>query len=178
MAMIHTAYRAIVVIVVSAGLLGAAVLLRRVKPAHEAKPAIQHDIWVGDALPALPGYSWEEHNHSLVLAMRTDCSHCKASAPLYRQVQSMVADSANRVGVIAIFPNSKDKVKAFLQQFNLDLLTLSDIPLERLAVSGTPTLILVDSRGAALRVWVGELDSDEQRELFTQLHSYLGEKRK
>jgi thioredoxin-related protein len=90
----------------------------------------------------------------------------------------MVANSANRVGVIAIFPNSKDKVQAFLQQFNLDLLTLADIPLERLAVSGTPTLVLVDSRGTALRVWVGELDPDEQRELFTQLHSYLGEKRK
>lgn len=177
--MIHAGYKTIIVVMVAAGLLGTAVFLRGAKAARKAKPAaIQHDIWVGDVLPALPGYSWGEHNHSLVLAMRVDCPHCRASAPLYRQVQSLVADSAGRVGVIAIFPNAKDKVQTFLQQFNLDLLALSDISLERLSVSGTPTLVLVDSRGTALRVWVGELDPDEQRELFTQLHSYLGEKRK
>jgi hypothetical protein len=175
--MIHSS-KTIIVFIVSTGLLGTAVLLTMMKTAVRAShpTTAQRDVWVGDVLPALPNYSWGEHDHSLVLAVRVECPYCRASVPFYRQLQSMVAATTNRVGVIAVFPNPPDKVRAFLEQFNLDMPAVPSTPLERLAVSGTPTLILADSKGTAVRVWVGELDAEEQRELFAQLRSYLGGK--
>jgi hypothetical protein len=176
-AMIHSSKK-IIVLIVSIGLLGAAILVTTMKTALRASnPAtVKRSIWVGDILPALPNYSWEEHDRSLVLAARVDCQHCKASIPFYRQLQSMVASKANRVGVIAVFPNPLDKVREFLDQFHLNIPAVSSMPLQRLAVSGTPTLILVDSKGTVVRVWIGELDAEEQRGLFAQLRSYLDEK--
>lgn len=85
----------------------------------------------------------------------------------------MVAGTTSRVGIVAVFPNPPDTVQAFLDQFRLDMPSVSGTPLRRLAVSGTPTLILADSKGTVVRVWMGELDSQEQSELFAQLHSYL-----
>jgi hypothetical protein len=102
-----------------------------------------------------------------------ECLHCRASVPFYRQLQSMVASTTNRVGVVAVFPNPPDKVRTFLEQFNLDIPVVSNTPLEQLAVSGTPTLILADSVGTVVRVWVGELDAKERRELLAQLRLYL-----
>lgn len=171
--MIHNS-KTIIVFVVSAGLLGTAALVTMTKKALRASNPVstKRDVWVGDTLPTLQNYSWKEHDHSLVLAARVECSHCRASVPFYRQLQSMVA-TTNRVGIVAVFPNPPDKVRAFLEQFNLDIRAVPSMPLEQLAVSGTPTLILADSRGTVVRVWVGELDAEERRELLAQLRSYL-----
>lgn len=175
--MIHSS-KAIIIFIVAAGLFGTAVLLKTVKTAVRVSNAatVQHDVWVGDILPQLPGYSWGEHDHSLVVALRAECVHCKASVPFYRQLQSIVGGSTSQVGVVAIFSNPVDKVREFLDRFALKMPAIPGMPLDRLAVSGTPTLILADSRGIVIRVWVGELDAGEQRELLAQVRSYLGGK--
>jgi thiol-disulfide isomerase/thioredoxin len=168
----------VIILTILIVLLGTTVFFRLSNRTHRISNIgpTQHGIWVGDVLPALPSYSWQEHDHSLVLAARVDCSHCKASAPLYRQLQLAVANATNRVGLIAVFPDSPDKIQAFFQQFNFNMPTIAGMPLERLAVSGTPTLLLTDSKGTVIRVWVGELDSEEQSELLAQLRSYLDAK--
>src|SRR5579871_1132845 len=93
-------YITIIVFIISAGLLGAAVLrsavMKTTVRASDPAPT-QHDVWVGDVLPALPNYSWEEHDHSVVVALRVECPYCKASAPFYRQLQAMVARAPDRV---------------------------------------------------------------------------------
>lgn len=167
-----------IVSIASAALLGMAGLLWMVQTGTRTPhpSTVRRDVWVGDTLPALPSYSWGEHEHSLVLAAQVDCPHCKASVPFYQQLQSMVAASTNRVGVVAVFPNSPDKVRAFLDRFHLDIPAVSSTPLQHLAVSGTPTLILTDSKGTVIRVWIGELDTEERHQLFTQLRSYLDRK--
>jgi hypothetical protein len=172
--MIHKT-KMIIILVISVGLLGTTALVTRTNKALRASKPVttKHDVWVGDTLPTLLNYSWKEHDHSLVLAARVECSHCRASVPFYRQLQSMVASTTNRVGVVAVFPNPPDKVRTFLEQFNLDIPVVSNTPLEQLAVSGTPTLILADSVGTVVRVWVGELDAKERRELLAQLRLYL-----
>ncbi|MGA3189127.1 MAG: hypothetical protein ABSF22_18635 [Bryobacteraceae bacterium] len=43
---------------------------------------------VGTILPALPGYNWDQHSETLVLAMRTGCHFCEDSLPFYRDLQS------------------------------------------------------------------------------------------
>jgi hypothetical protein len=167
-----------IVSIASAALLGMAALLWIVQTGARTphSSTVKRDVWVGDTLPSLPSYFWGEHEHSLVLAAQVDCPHCKASVPFYQQLRSMVAASTDRVGVVAVFPNSPDKVRAFLDRFHLDIPTVSSTPLQHLAVSGTPTLILADSKGTVIRVWIGELDTEEQRELFIQLRSYLDRK--
>lgn len=173
--MIYSRPKTIIIVIVSVGLLGTSVVLMMKTALRASNPvSIQRDVWVGDILPTLPSYSWGEHDESLVLAVRSECPHCKASGPLYRQLRSAVAATINRVGIIAVFPDSPDKVRAFLGKFELDIPAVSGMPLKQLAVSGTPTLILADSRGTVTRVWVGELDAEEQRELFAQLRSYVG----
>lgn len=173
--MTYSRPKTIIIAIVSVGLLGTSAVLMTKTAVRTSNPAtIQRDVWVGDILPALPNYSWGEHDESLVLAVRSECPHCKASGPFYRQLESAVAATINRVGIIAVFPDPPDKVRTFLGKFELDIPVVSGMPLKHLAVSGTPTLILANSKGTVTRVWVGELDTEEQREIFAQLRSYVG----
>jgi hypothetical protein len=176
--MIHHS-KTIIVFIVSAGLLGTAALVTMTKKALPTSSPLttKREVWVGDTLPALKNYSWGEYDHSLVLAARVECQYCRASVPFYRQLRSMIAVTTKRVGFIAVFPNPPDKVGAFLDRFGLDIPAVSSMPLEQLSVSGTPTLILADSKGAVVRVWIGELDAEERRELLAQVRSYLDGKK-
>jgi thioredoxin-related protein len=46
---------------------------------------------------------------------------------------------------------------------------VADIPLAKLGVTGTPTLLFIDRTGKIVKAWVGEVPSEYQRDVIAEL---------
>lgn len=114
---------------------------------------------VGATLPALPGYSWQSNAPSLVLALRKGCHFCEASMPFYRKLYELEKSKAFATEMVAVFPDSAQDTYDVLGTEKLPIPSVSQVNLSSLSVSGTPTLILVNSSGRVQKTWVGQLDS-------------------
>ena len=67
--------------------------------------------------------------------------------------------------IVAVFPNDAEMVRQFVTKDNLRMRSLATVPLEKLHVNATPTLILVDKQGRVERSWIGFLSPPEELDL-------------
>ena len=113
----------------------------------------------------LSGVNWGRAERTLVLALSTHCHFCNDSSDFYRRLAP--AATAAGVPVVAVFPQSTDEARAHWTSQNLPLtgVVFSQIPAGGLPVSGTPTLILVDSKGVVLRAWTGKQPASGEAEI-------------
>ena len=153
-----------VAVIVVALAVGCIVLGRYVVAYRTPRP-----VAAGDHL-AIPNVDWKQHRHTLVLALNTGCHFCEESIPFYQRLADTQA-SGSDLEIVAVFPNDPEMVHQFMTKDNLGIRSLANIPLERVHVNATPTLILVDSNGRVERSWVGTLTSADELELF---HSLFG----
>ena len=120
-------------------------------------------IKAGDKLTRLDGWDWGAHDQTLVMALRKGCHFCEDSTPFY---QRLVAQQQASSPIVAIFPDTADAVKEVIQSEGLSgVPALSGVPLEKLKVDGTPTLLLVDRSGTVLKAWIGMLSPREELEV-------------
>lgn len=59
--------------------------------------------------------------------------------------------------MIGVFPNPVNEVVVYLKEKRIPIQAVGKFPLESLQISGTPTLLLVDSHGQATHAWTGKL---------------------
>lgn len=102
---------------------------------------------------------------TLLMVLSSDCKYCIQSVPFYKTLSAMRDSLAGRTKIVAIFPQDEQDVKAFLQEHQLEIEFRADVDFEKLGVSATPTLILLDSRRNVLNSWLGSLSKGEQEEL-------------
>jgi hypothetical protein len=120
----------------------------------------------GKSVLAPAGYRWEQHSRTLLMALRYGCVHCERNMELYREIESKFGKGSAETQLLAIFPDD-----AFVAQHDIDehglhgLPFLANVDFDKLHVLGTPTLLLVDSRGTILRSWIGELSKQKQDEV-------------
>jgi len=140
------------------------------KTALAAASVTGDDLTPGKYLPPPAGYQWTDHDRTLMVALRYGCIHCEHNMQFYRQVQDKVKRSDAKASLISVFPDD-----SFVAQHDLDLHSLSGMPfianidLAKLHVPGTPTLLLVNSKGTILQSWVGELSQREQDEVMKSI---------
>lgn len=120
---------------------------------------------VGTVLPALPGYSWDGRSQSLLLALRKGCHFCEDSLPFYRELLRAEKSGESKARLVAVLPDPEMDATRFVHDAQLDVPMIAPFQLQRLHVSGTPTLILVDGNGTVEKVWVGEQDAAGQQEI-------------
>lgn len=149
-----------VVVIVVALAVGYVVLGRYVSE-YRARP-----VAAGDRLATIPNVEWKQHRHTLVLALNTGCHFCEQSVPFYRSLGEKLAYGGTDLDLVAVFPNDPAQVRLFMSEESLRVRTVAAVPLEKLRVNATPTLLLVDSSGRVERAWIGLLDPPEQLELF------------
>ena len=65
---------------------------------------------------------------------------------------------------MAVFPDTANTVKEVVQSEGLGVHALAGVPLEKLKISATPTLLLVDRNGTVLNAWIGVLSPTGTRE--------------
>jgi len=123
----------------------------------------------GDRLATIPNLDWKQHRHTLVLALNTGCHYCEQSVPFYQRLADTQPQDGNDLGIVAVFPNDAGMVGQFMTKEDLRVRSVADVPLEKLRVNATPTLILVGKDGRVERSWVGLLSPSEELELFQSL---------
>jgi hypothetical protein len=149
-----------VAVILVALAVGYVVLARYVAAYHAPRPVV-----AGDRLATIPNLDWSQHRHTLVLALNTGCHYCEESVPFYQKLVSAQQPSGDDLGIIAVFPNETEVVRQFITRENLHIPNVAAMPLEKLRVVATPTLILVDREGRVERSWMGVLSSREELDL-------------
>jgi peroxiredoxin len=115
---------------------------------------------------SVPNVDWERNKKTLVFFLKKDCAYCTSSAPLYRQ---LIADASKRnVVSLAILPNSADEARKYLQYLELPIENIQTGPLSAYKISGTPTVLFVDSQGIVRSVWFGAAP-DREKEMRDKL---------
>lgn len=116
----------------------------------------------GTVFSSLPHYQWSSVPLTLVLALKVGCPHCENELPFYEKLVRQNDALSSHVSVIAVFPDSAETVESAYPNRLLRIRRITDTDLQFLNVTGTPTLLLVDSAGRVKRVWKGELDEESR----------------
>jgi thioredoxin-related protein len=135
------------------------------KSVTQAAPALK----AGDRI-SVPNEDWEKNGKTLLLVLSTSCHFCTESAPFYR---TLVAKTQNeqQLHVAAIFPQSVEEGREYLSSLGIIVADVLNVPRQSFEVKGTPTLILVDDKGAVVNSWTGKLAPTEESAVISKVTS-------
>jgi thioredoxin-related protein len=150
-----------VVVIVLALVVGSVFLKDRLSTAAPESNAVK----AGDKLANLDGWDWGAHDQTLVLVLRKGCHFCEDSTPFYQRLVAHQQQAPSNSTIVAVFPDTADTVKEVVKSEGLGVHALADVPLERLKIDATPTLLLVDRSGTVLNAWIGMLSPRQELEV-------------
>jgi thioredoxin-related protein len=101
---------------------------------------------------------WRRNGQTLLLAVSSNCRFCTESAPFYRKL----AERKHNARLVVISPQPVAEGREYLEQLGVYVDEIKQLPLDKLGVTGTPTLIVVDSSGAITRFWTGKLSPEQE----------------
>lgn len=104
-------------------------------------------------------HDWTRSNKTLLLVLSEACRFCDESAPFYRHLTNQFSDR-QKLQFVAIFPQPLESASKHLSNLGVPIAEVRQVTPSSLGVTGTPTLILVDSAGKVIDSWVGKLSSD------------------
>lgn len=133
-------------------------------------PKVQSGLERGKPLAQIPTIDYQSNKRTLLIVLNTNCKYCSESAPLYRKLMDQNSQSS-KLHIVAIFPNRADEVSQFMKTHELKMEAVTDIQLDTLRLSGTPSLILVNSAGEINDFWVGKLTESEAEHVLLSLAS-------
>jgi hypothetical protein len=119
------------------------------------------------SLVDLPNARWNLSNQTVGLAISTECHFCSESAPFYQKLTKAALEKHDRV--IAVLPQGVVLAKEYLGAKQVAVDDVLQSPLSQINVSGTPTLLLVDSKGKITASWVGKLSANRETEVLSKL---------
>jgi thioredoxin-related protein len=166
-----------IAIIVLAVLLGGVIVKRYFftsAPAEEIAPA--QSLASSNASAMQPGanvelanYNWSESDNTLVMVLSTTCHFCTESAPFYKRLMEARADK-KKLRVVAVLPQGEEEARKYLEKLGFAADEIRSAPPNALGVRGTPTLILTDSKGAAVNSWIGKLPAAKENEVLKAVH--------
>ena len=157
----------VAVLVVAMVLLGAIVSTRwwpRTGNAH-----FGDGLQRGQVLARLPSVDYGEATQTMLLFLSTKCNYCQESLPFYKRLLDELHQGGPRTRMVAVFPNPTNEVEQYERQNQLGIEAVTALNYGTFNVTGTPTLILVDSSGRILDFWVGKLSRDEEAQLMNAI---------
>lgn len=156
-----------VAIIVVALILGAVLVSRYLLPASAPpNPAETARIKPGTKID-LPGVDWGGRRRTLLMALSTNCRYCTESAPFY---QRLAQEKAKHEGVktLAVLPQSVEESQKYLGDNGVTVDEVRQAAPSAVGAAGTPTLILVDDKGAVVESWVGKLPPPKEVEVMNR----------
>jgi hypothetical protein len=109
--------------------------------------------------------NWHDSQKNVVLVLSTTCHFCKESSGFYRK---LVEDCRSHARTVAFFPQTPQEAQAYLNAEDVQVDEIKHADFQSLQVSGTPTLLLVDSKGIVQKVWLGKLSEAKEKEVLEQ----------
>jgi thiol-disulfide isomerase/thioredoxin len=130
-----------------------------------AAPHIPRSVAAGDRLGQVPGLDLSRNRRTLVLALDSSCHFCRDSAPFYQRLAQAQPRGSDDVEIVALFPNEAEAVRQLMKDEGLAFRSVSAVPVEKLGITGFPTLLLVGRDGRVERTWLGLLTPREELEV-------------
>lgn len=117
----------------------------------------------------VPKVDWQQNQKTLLLVISDSCRFCTDSAGFYKKVAQEAAQS--NTSLVAVFPEktTADNAQNYLKSIELPVKDVRQVPFESINVQGTPTLILVDGKGAVTNSWVGKLPPSGEEEVLSKV---------
>jgi len=115
---------------------------------------------------SLTGVNWKENGRTLLMVLQKGCVYCEASAPFYRKLHDERKGEQPRM--LAVIPGEQADSAHYLSERGIPSDRVINASLADVNVSGTPTLLLIDQAGHVLRVWVGKLDENRERDVMQE----------
>jgi thioredoxin-related protein len=117
---------------------------------------------------ALTDVDWSKSRQTILIVLSQRCHFCSESMPFYQRLTQEVKDYSD-TRLIAVLPQPPGEGQKYLDNLGLAIKDVKQAELSSIQVRGTPTLILVDSRGVVTDVWVGKLSSDKETEVISKV---------
>lgn len=115
----------------------------------------------------LPGINWDDKSKTVLLVLKKGCQYCTKSAPFYKRL--IESAKGKDVKLLAVMPDSQEESLAYLSELSLQGLETFQANLSALSVRGTPTVLIVNSKGEITNAWVGQLKDDQEKEVLEKL---------
>jgi len=128
----------------------------------------RHQISVGTKF-ALPDINWRMKEKNVVFALSTSCHFCSESAAFYQEMSRICKEE--NIRTIAIFPQPIAAAEEYTRKMGLKFDEVRQASLSELEISGTPTLLLIDSDGSVRNIWVGKLPVETEKEVLAKTRS-------
>jgi hypothetical protein len=111
---------------------------------------------------SLPGVQFPQNQDSLLMVVSTQCHFCQDSLPFY---QKLIPAVKSKVNVIAVLPQAKAEAEAWLSKSGITGTQIASASPGSIGVTGTPTLLQIDSSGKVKAAWLGRLDESAQQQV-------------
>ena len=109
--------------------------------------------------------NWQDSQKNVVLVLSTTCHFCKESSGFYRK---LAEDCRSHARTVAFFPQAPQEAQAYLNAEDVQVDEVKHADFQSLQIGGTPTLLLVDSKGVVQKVWLGKLSEAKEKEVLNQ----------
>lgn len=85
--------------------------------------------------------------------------------PFYKHLGELEKSNFLHAHVLAVMPDDRPAGFASLESGGVAVEGIFNQPLNSIQVSGTPTLLLLDSSGRIVRAWIGKLTAQRENDL-------------
>ena len=109
--------------------------------------------------------AWNQNGQTLILVLSRNCRFCTDSAPFYKKL----SQSKSNTHLVALMPQSVEEGREYLEKLGVSVDEVKQFSLETMGVTGTPTLLLVDTSGAVKNFWVGKLSPEQETSVLSVL---------
>jgi hypothetical protein len=123
---------------------------------------------VGETLQQLDSrVNFADSTKTVLLYTNSNCQFCQASIPFYKRLIARRDERRSRVPIVAIAKQPQQVLDDYLRLNGVQVdkaIELKD--LSKFSMNSTPTLLVVDSKGVILDIWIGLIPSgDEEKAL-------------
>lgn len=132
-------------------------------------PPLRTALQRGQTVSQVPGVNFHSAPKTLLIALNTKCGYCAASVPFYNRLADSQKNGGESIRIVALFPNKEEEVQQFVGDRQLKIETLASVNYSTLAITGTPTMLLVNKDGQLTDFWIGSLSAEVEQEVLNSL---------
>lgn len=132
------------------------------KPAPTA--SIGKPYKVGEQFDLAIQASFDKSSKTVVMFFQSQCRFCSDSMPFYRRLLAERTDGKAAFHLVAVSLDPLTIAKAYMEENGIEADELVRYPqTDKMRISGTPTLLVVDGEKRVIGTWMGKLTTEQEQ---------------
>ena len=116
-------------------------------------------------MPGVSGVDYSKTRHTVILALNPQCRYCRDELPFYRSIAAGRYRVEGRVQLVVLSNAPTVDIERFLAESEVRVDRLADLSAGTYKITGTPTLLVVNSAARVEGAWTGRLKESERKEV-------------